>query len=93
MTITIIFLAFLVMLAIMLAGMPIAVVMAVMGAVGGVLTFGWPLVNSMGPVMWSVMNENLLTAIPLFIFLGEIMLRSGMADRMYGALSLRLQFL
>ena len=88
MTITIIFLAFLVMLAIMLAGMPIAVVMAVMGAVGGVLTFGWPLVNSMGPVMWSVMNENLLTAIPLFIFLGEIMLRSGMADRMYGALSL-----
>ena len=40
MTITIIFLAFLVMLAIMLAGMPIAVVMAVMGAVGGVLTFG-----------------------------------------------------
>lgn len=34
------------------------------------------------------MNENLLTAIPLFILLGEIMLRSGMADRMYGAMAL-----
>jgi len=76
------------MLAIMLTGMPIAVTMAIMGAIGGVLSFGWPLVNSMGPVMWSVMNENLLTAIPLFILLGEIMLRSGMADRMYGAMAL-----
>ena len=88
MTVTIIFISFLIMLAIMLAGMPIAVVMAFMGVVGGVLTFGWPLVNSTGPVMWSVMNENLLTAIPLFILLGEILLRSGMADRMYGAMAL-----
>ncbi len=88
MSITTIFLAFLVMLVIMLTGMPIAVTMAFMGAVGGVMTFGWPLVNSMGPVMWSVMNENLLTAIPLFILLGEIMLRSGMADKMYGAMGL-----
>ncbi len=88
MTITTILISFLVMLAILLSGMPIAVVMALMGAVGGVLMYGWPLVDSMGPVMWSVMNENLLTAIPLFILLGELMLRSGMADRMYGALSL-----
>lgn len=69
-------------------GVPIAVVMIIMGAFGGVLAFGWPLVDSMGPVMWGVMNENLLTAIPLFILLGELMLRSGMADRMYETLSL-----
>ena len=79
-----------IMLALMLLGLPIAAVMAATGVVGGVLAFGWPLVDSMGPVMWGVMNENLLTAIPLFILLGEIMLRSGMADRMYGALSLLL---
>lgn len=83
--------AFFIMLAIMLTGMPIAVVMAIMGAIGGVLAFGWPLVESMGPVMWSVMNENLLTAIPLFILLGELMLRSGMADKMYGALAIWLE--
>lgn len=88
MTVTVIFLSFLVMLGIMMLGLPIAVIMALMGAVGGVLTFGWPLVDSTGPVMWSVMNENLLTAIPLFILLGEVMLRSGMADRMYGALAI-----
>ena len=80
--------AFAVMLALMLLGLPIAAVMAAVGVGGGVLAFGWPLVDSMGPVMWGVMNENLLTAIPLFILLGELMLRSGMADRMYGAMSL-----
>lgn len=88
MGITTIALAFLVMLVIMLLGIPIAAVMALMGVVGGVLAFGWPLVDSTGPVMWSVMNANLLTAIPLFILLGEMMLRSGMADRMYGAMAL-----
>ena len=31
------------------------------------------------------MTENLLTAIPLFVLLGELLLRSGMADRMYSA--------
>ncbi len=88
MSISTIAISFLIMLGLMLIGLPIAVVMALMGAVGGVLAFGWPLVDSMGSVMWGVMNENLLTAIPLFILLGEIMLRGGMADRMYSALSL-----
>ncbi|AXS41526.1 TRAP transporter large permease [Breoghania sp. L-A4] len=88
MAVSTIFIAFSLMLAIMLIGMPIAVVMALAGIVGGVLAFGWPLVQSMGPVVWGVQNANLLTAIPLFILLGELLLRSGIADRMYGALSL-----
>lgn len=86
--ISIIAIAFLVMIVIMLLGIPIASVMLIMGVIGGVLAFGWPLVDSTGPVMWSVMNDNLLTAIPLFILLGELMLRSGMADKMYGATAL-----
>lgn len=86
--ITTIGIAFLIMIVIMLLGIPIASVMLIMGVIGGVLAFGWPLVDSTGPVMWSVMNDNLLTAIPLFILLGELMLRSGMADKMYGATAL-----
>src|SRR5215203_4193381 len=43
--------------------------------------------GQMGSVIWSVQNENILTAIPLFILLGEILLRSGLADKMYGSLS------
>lgn len=84
--ITTIGIAFLIMIVIMLLGIPIASVMLIMGVIGGVLAFGWPLVDSTGPVMWSVMNDNLLTAIPLFILLGELMLRSGMADKLTGPL-------
>ena len=32
-------------------------------------------------------NEFLLVAMPLFIMLGEILLRAGFAERMYGAMS------
>jgi tripartite ATP-independent transporter DctM subunit len=37
--------------------------------------------------VWNVLNSFTLSAIPLFIILGEIMLRSGISDRIYSALS------
>lgn len=79
---------FLAMMALLLASLPVAVIMVLLGVVGGVLLYGWPLLNAMGPVVWGVLNDNLLTAIPLFVLLGELLLRSGVADRMYGALAL-----
>jgi C4-dicarboxylate transporter, DctM subunit len=79
--------AFFVMIGMMLIGIPIAVSMLVVGVVGGVLAYGMPYLNSMATVLWGVGNENLLTAIPLFVLLGELLLRSGIADRMYAALS------
>lgn len=79
--------AFFVMLALLLAGMPVGVVMVLVGAVGGLLTFGWPIVASAGSVVWGAQNENILTAIPLFILMGELLLRGGIADRMYEALA------
>ena len=79
--------AFLMMILLMLAGIPIAASMLLVGVAGGALAFGMPFMNSMASVLWSVGNENLLTSIPLFILLGELLLRSGIADRMYVALS------
>jgi len=76
------------MMGLLLLSFPIAVIMVVLGVIGGVMLYGWPLLNSMGPVIWGVQNENLLTAIPLFILLGELLLRSGIADKMYSALAL-----
>jgi C4-dicarboxylate transporter, DctM subunit len=79
--------AFVVGLAVLMIGLPVAAVLAGLGVAGGLATLGMRMVNSLGNVIWGVQNENLLTAIPLFILLGEILLRSGLADRMYGALS------
>ena len=79
--------AFAAMLGMMLIGMPIAVSMALVGIVGGIAAYGAPFMDSIAPVVWGVHNENLLTCIPLFVLLGELLLRSGIADRMYIALS------
>ncbi len=80
--------AFIIMLGLLMLGIPIAVIMVLLGAVGGVMAFGWPLVDSIGSIVWGVANENILTAIPLFILLGELLLRSGIADRMYSSLAI-----
>jgi C4-dicarboxylate transporter, DctM subunit len=87
MNVLVISLAFLAMLGMMLVGMPIAVSMALVGIVGGIAAYGVPFMDSIAPVVWGVQNENLLTSVPLFVLLGELLLRSGIADRMYIALS------
>ena len=85
MSITIVFTAFLVSVAILVIGLPVAAVLAGIGVAGGLASLGPRFVDSMGSVIWGVQNENLLTAIPLFVLLGEMLLRSGIADRMYVA--------
>lgn len=49
-------------------------------AVGGATRLG---VQS----VWNTFNEFTLTAIPLFILLGEVLVASGLANRVYGALA------
>lgn len=87
MTISTLVIGFLTSLFILLTSAPVAVTLAGAGMAGGLAAVGWPLVDSLGSVVWGVQNEYSLTAIPLFILLGELLLRSGLADRMYIALS------
>jgi C4-dicarboxylate transporter DctM subunit len=58
-------------------------VMLLVGLAGGMMAYGLAFLNSAASVAWGTMSENGLTAIPLFVLLGEFLLRSGMADRMY----------
>ncbi len=74
---------FFIMVGLMLVGLPIGAVMLLVGLVGGMMAFGIAFLNSAASVAWGTMSENGLTAIPLFVLLGEFLLRSGMADRMY----------
>ncbi|WP_119168483.1 TRAP transporter large permease [Algihabitans albus] len=45
-----------------------------------------PLERMIGEIAWQSMASESLVAIPFFILLGEILLRSGIAERMYAAL-------
>ncbi|XWN31089.1 MAG: TRAP transporter large permease [Devosia sp.] len=74
------------MLAMMLVGIPVAAALFLTAALGGLLYLGLPTLMVFGSNTWSVLNDFILTSIPLFILLGEILLRSGISDRMYGAL-------
>ncbi len=76
---------FLVMVALMLLGLPIAAVMMGVGLLGGMIAFGDAFFVSTASIAWGTLSENGLTAIPLFVLLGELLLRSGMADGMYRA--------
>lgn len=87
MAISTLIIGFVVSLLVLLASAPVAVTLAGAGMVGGLATIGWPIVDTLGSVVWGVQNEYSLTAIPLFILLGELLLRSGLADSMYIALS------
>jgi len=72
---------------------PVGAALGVLGLLLDQLYSMLPLSRAMGEMAWGTNNEFLLVAIPLFILLGEILLRAGFADRMYSAMSLWLSWL
>jgi tripartite ATP-independent transporter DctM subunit len=46
----------------------------------------FPLIRGLGNMVWSTSNNPTLIAIPFFVLLGEILVRSGIATRTYAAL-------
>jgi C4-dicarboxylate transporter DctM subunit len=75
-----------VLLVLMALAIPVAAALGVLGLILEGFYSQLPLVRAMGEVAWSASNEFLLVSVPLFILLGEILLRSGFAERMYGSL-------
>jgi C4-dicarboxylate transporter DctM subunit len=65
---------------------PVAAALGMLGLFLEAVFSKLPLVRAMGEVSWSASNEFLLVSVPLFILLGEILLRAGFAERMYGSL-------
>ncbi|WP_413692264.1 TRAP transporter large permease [Psychromonas sp. KJ10-2] len=47
----------------------------------------FPLMKGLGQIVWSSSNNSTLIAIPFFVLIGEILLRSGVAQRTYAALN------
>ncbi|MBI4182678.1 MAG: TRAP transporter large permease subunit [Proteobacteria bacterium] len=76
----------------MFAGLHVGTVLFLVGWIGDAVQ-AQVLPSMIGNLAWTTMNEFLLVAVPLFILLGEILLRSGIADRMYGVLAEWLRWL
>ena len=67
---------------------PVAAGLGFLGLALSAIYSKLPLSLAMGEIAWGTSNNFLLVAIPFFVLLGEILLRSGMAERMYNALVL-----
>lgn len=80
---TTLFLAVLILLS-----LPVAAVLIFTGLALSDLYAFFPLIDALGEVTWSASTEFVLVAIPLFIMMGEILLRSGITDEMYESVNL-----
>jgi C4-dicarboxylate transporter DctM subunit len=75
------------MLGLMFLGFHVATTMLLVGLAGAVLHFGMPAINAVGEQLWAAGEDYLLLSIPLYILLGEILMRGGATDKMYQSLS------
>ena len=82
-----------VLLALMALAIPVAAAMGVLGLVLAQMYSFLPVRGVAGEIAWTSSNEFLLVALPLFILLGELLLRSGLAEKMYEALARWLSWL
>ena len=76
----------LLLLALLALALPVAGALGVLGLLLDQIYSSMPLTLALGEVAWSTSKDFLLVAIPMFILLGEILLRAGVAERMYGAI-------
>lgn len=73
--------------ALLFFGVNIGSVMGFVGIVGVTLIGGskfWP---TLGDIVWNTLNSFTLAAVPLFVFMGEIIARSGVSARLYSGLT------
>ncbi|MFN4016473.1 MAG: TRAP transporter large permease [Reyranella sp.] len=85
--------ALLLLVALLAVSVPVAAVMGVLGLALNQFFSSIPLYLAMGDIVWNASSEYILIAIPMFVMLGEILLRSGIAHRVYAAIATWLSWL
>jgi tripartite ATP-independent transporter DctM subunit len=64
----------------------VASALGILGIILSTVYSPFPLVKALGELMWSASSDFILLAVPMFILTGELLLRSGVTERMYDAL-------
>ncbi len=82
-----------VLLLVLGSSIAVAAGMGLVGLILNQLYSQMPLTRILGELTWSTTSNFILAAIPFYIMFGEILLRSGIAERMYNALAQWLSWL
>ncbi len=81
------------LLILLILSIPVGIVMFLLGLGIDQFFSPFPLIRGLGQVVWSSSDSATLIAIPFFVLLGEILVRSGIAQRTYAALDAWLSWL
>jgi C4-dicarboxylate transporter, DctM subunit len=79
--------ALLLLIILLALSVPVAAVLGVLGLAMNNFFAAMPLHRAMGEIVWNGSMEYILISIPLFVMLGEILLRAGIATRVYAAIA------
>ena len=78
---------FAMMLGLMFLGFHVATAMLVTGVIGAAVYLGPAITLAAGTQLWSASDNFVMLSVPLFVLLGEILVRGGSTERMYRALA------
>jgi len=76
-----------IMVGLLFLGLHVATAMFLVSVLGATLYLSPALVEAVGTQFWASMEDYVLLSIPLYILLGEILVRSGSTDRLYRSLA------
>ena len=82
-----------ILLGLLALSLPVAAALGIVAVVLDQLYAFLPLRHGLGELVWGATSDVLLVAIPMFVLLGEILLRAGIAERMYNAMAQWLSWL
>jgi tripartite ATP-independent transporter DctM subunit len=79
---------FVMMLGLLAAGFHVGIAMGATALLGAALYLGVPTINALGIQLWGATDSFTLLAVPLFVLMGELLVKGGVTDRMYRALAI-----
>lgn len=82
-----------VLLALLATGAPVAICMGLIGVLGVGMFVSWPAVAKLASQAFESSGDFILTVVPLFVLMGEVLARSGLGESLFRASRLWLRFL
>ncbi|MCJ2165523.1 MULTISPECIES: TRAP transporter large permease subunit [unclassified Pseudodesulfovibrio] len=79
---------FAVLTVLLMFGFPVAFTLLGTSLIFGLVGFGWDFFNLLPMRIWGIMNNFTLIAVPLFIFMGVMLERSGLAEDLLETMAL-----
>lgn len=76
-----------IMLGLAAIGLHMAFAMFVGGIIGLTIFVGPNSISALKSILWNTPNDMILVAVPLYLFMGEILLRIGISERLYNGLT------